>query len=137
MTVKKSSAALVVLIFFWLQTYQLCDASEDTVKALPIAVQLRSAPRPTFSAPIPHDNDEDAGIPSVFDQTLIQGRESAASPLTPMKWEATSQPFALVSMVVVPDSRSLSPPNESSLCLVGHSNDVFTPSNSTLAPPVL
>jgi hypothetical protein len=133
---RKTLSLVLVLVFSWLQTYQLCDASEDIIQDLPDMAQITSGHKTTLSeAPAP-DEDADAQIPQVFEQTLTQGGESTLSPLIAVEWQLPFQSRVLASFVDVPDSRSLSPPNDLSTGLVGHSNDVFIPSKRTLAPPL-
>lgn len=132
---KRWSSAFFLLLFLWLQAYQLCDASEDVVEDFPVAMQLWSAHGLLLSAAIPPDDDDDSAIPSVFDQTLTHGKEFVAFPPTALEWTTTTPPVALDARVVIPDTRSLSPPNGGCADRIGHSNHVVVPSRGTLAPP--
>lgn len=131
---KRWSSVGFLFMFLWLQTYQLCDASEDVIEALPIATQMLSGHRVILRAPVPPEDDDAAG-PSVFDQTLTQGDPQAGTRGIVFYSKAAPQPTISIPMAKA-NVQGLSSPNDRSPWAIGFSNDVFVPANGSLAPPL-
>jgi hypothetical protein len=133
----KPFAVFVVLVFFWLQTYQLCDASEDTIEDLPVAAQMSAGSRAVLSTPTPPDDDMDGNIPSVFDQTLVHGHVFILSPLAAGRLLTHSSHAATDTLALKPTLRDHSPPGRPlvSPAAIGSSNEPFILSSRSLAPP--
>src|ERR1700730_6998744 len=62
---------LMILVFSWLVTYQLCDATEDMVENLNDQAVVVDQIYPSLSAPQTPESEPDAFIPQVQDQALV------------------------------------------------------------------
>ena len=107
---RKAIPLAVLVMFSWLQGYQLCDASEDAVEALVDAVAT-PCKNPVLAALPATDDDIDAAIPMVMGQTHSMGRVELAKPV----FSYLAAPLILQVVQAVPTSRAAqgrSPPYE-------------------------
>jgi hypothetical protein len=135
---KKTFYLVVLLTFAWLQSYQLCDASEDTAEDLGNTIQAIShqhVSRASLSTP---DQEFDTSIPLVVGQTLDTSRVSLRKLAT--RSHAINRQFQPAQTVsLVQTLQNHSPPG---ICLVDASLHItslgldHTPSH-TLAPPLV
>jgi hypothetical protein len=136
---KKAVALVVLLLFSWLQTYQLCDASEDTIEDLPNKAQMAAGHQSFLSRPAIPDDDADDQVPQVFEQTLLPSAISQATPLVLSRILPVQQNFVFVLLAIAPASKDLSPPDvrASTTDTIGCCNQTFVASTRSLAPPLV
>lgn len=135
---RKAVAVVILLLFAGLQTYQLCDASQDLIEDLPSNSQVASRHETFLSRPVAPDDDADDQIPQVFDQTLMPSAFSLIGSLALSQTLFVEQDVVLASAAVAPVPKDLSPPvvrDANSNCL-GYSNQTFVATLRSLAPPV-
>ena len=83
---KKILHLVVFLVFAWLQTYQLCDASEDTAEDLGHLSQAINHQYVSLASISTPDQEYDTAIPLVIGQTLDASRVSFRNLVTPSRW---------------------------------------------------
>ena len=135
---KKALHLVVLLIFAWLQSYQLCDASEDTAEDLGHRTQAINHQHVSLASLSAPDQEFDTSIPLVVGQTLDASRVSLRGLVTATRWiNWQFQPDRTVQFVQ--SQQSHAPPG---VCLADASLHITslvlerTPSH-TLAPPLV
>jgi hypothetical protein len=125
----------MILVFSWLVTYQLCDATEDTVEDLNARAQIAAQPNPSLSAPQAPDTDPDTLVPQVRDQALVTGQSYTADQGHFVT--LPSEKFATVANLVDGMEQNHSPPGYGEVLpdRIGHSNEPFVSSIQSNAPP--
>jgi hypothetical protein len=89
---RKALPLAVLLMFSWLQGYQLCDASEDTTETLQDVIAPTHNPQhAAITAP---DEEYDTAIPLVVGQTLQPGTIQITQSLVHQAVPSFSQPTA-------------------------------------------
>jgi hypothetical protein len=117
----------VLVAFAWLQTYQLCDAGEDTIEAVEASNAIAAEPHAVLTAPATPDNEAEEQIPSIFDSSLRPDTILVSIPLMPSAvFLGTGLGSSISPLAVVSTLRGLSPPGPVFL---------FVASLRSLAPP--
>jgi hypothetical protein len=132
---RKPLPLLMVLVFSWLVTYQLCDATEDTVEDMSDRAVVVAQPQPSLSAPQAPENEPDALVPQVQDQALVTDHvvlERQTQSISLPQGEtvaATAAPLQILG--------DHHPPGLQIACTshVGHSNNLFVSTAQSNAPP--
>jgi len=70
---QKRATLALLLLFFSVQIYQVCDDSNDACEAVVARLQTLSSEEPHLAAPIPID-DPDASLPFIVGQALGQAK---------------------------------------------------------------
>jgi hypothetical protein len=126
---------LMILTFSWLVTYQLCDATEDTVEDLDAQVVVAAQTNLSLSAPQAPDTDPDAFVPQVQDQALVTGQsfimQHSYVVVVPFEKSVT------LASGITRIERDHSPPEHCDVLPshLGHSNNPFVVSIQSNAPP--
>jgi hypothetical protein len=132
---RKPLPLLMVLVFSWLVTYQLCDATEDTVEDLNDRAVVVAQPHPSLSAPQLPETEPDALVPQVQDQALVTGNI-----VLEHRTQTISLPQVETPAAASAPTRTVldhHPPGWQTACAshVGHSNNLFVSSIQSNAPP--
>jgi hypothetical protein len=106
---RKVLAWSLLVTFSWLQIYQVCDASEDTMEAVTGRLESLSQKGPILHSPAAPDNDPDVNLPFVGGEVLSHSRIQPALGLT------VSQVIPLFALhpevpLLVASAQVLSPP---------------------------
>ena len=67
---RKVVARSVLVAFSWLQLYQICDASEDTIEYVSARIDTLSHQGPILHSPAAPDDDLDVNLPFVGGEVL-------------------------------------------------------------------
>jgi hypothetical protein len=70
---RKILPVTLVLVFSWLQLYQVCDASEDTMEVVSGRLETLSQKGPILRSPAAPDDDANNPIPLVAGEVLSHG----------------------------------------------------------------
>ncbi len=106
---RKTLPIALVLMFSWLQIYQVCDASEDTMEVVSGRLETLSQKSPILHSPAAPDDDSNSPIPLVAGEVLshsnIQvGFDMTASQIRPLLAIHPEVPLLAAS------AQNLSPP---------------------------
>src|SRR5438445_8296696 len=126
---------LMVLVFSWLVTYQLCDATEHMLEDLNDRASVAAQPHPSLSTPQMPETEPDALIPQVQNQALVTGQVPLMH-----QGQSISLPLEKVNVVTsaptrIPQDHHPPGSQNDSLCRVRHSNNPFVSSVQRNAPP--
>ena len=108
---KRLTAWGILVAFSWLQLYQICDASEDTIEIVSARLETLSHSRPSLQTPAAPDDDADASIPFVAGEVLTHDTVQMTPNIVVSESISPTCLFAEVSAMTV-SPQGLSPPGQ-------------------------
>ena len=106
---RKTLPVALVLMFSWLQLYQVCDASEDTIEVVSGRLETLSQKGPILHNPAAPDDDPDTAMPFVAGE-FLNHESMRASPLILVAYVLPLLSIHPGVPLLAASSKDLSPP---------------------------